>query len=122
MLQRSLLWLKAAAALGRMWLLSRQPHIEETLPDELTAGPWVAIATQRPLQPGEPVYGTPAYKAVRPGERYWIFVDEGDYWVYAVAGAEPMAALRDFYANPDGARLVDSAVRSLPGFRAPIAS
>ena len=121
MLSRALLWLKAVSELGQLWLMSRRPHIEETLDSALEQGPWILIATQRPAQPGEPVYGTPSHRAIEPGQRYWIFVPEGDYWVYAVAAEDPREALSAFYKDPDAARLVDSAVPSIAGFRGEVA-
>ncbi len=121
MLQKLLVWGSAVADLGRMYVYSRQPHIEQDLPEDLGPGLWIAIATKSPIQRGEPVYGTPAYKAVEAGQRYWVFLDEGEYWVYAVLASEPATALRAFYAEPDRARLLESAAVSAPGFRAEIA-
>lgn len=118
MLSRAVQWWKLLWALGSLWLMSRRAHIEEDLPAEFGDGTWIAFATHEPVQPGEPTYGTPAFRAVTAGERYWIFVEEGTYWVYALPGADPQVALREFYANPDGARLIDSGVSSVPGFRA----
>lgn len=117
MLGRILPWFSTLGDLGRLYVMSRRPHIEEELPTRLAPGPWVVIATQRPLQPGEPTYGTPAYRAVEPGERFWIFVEPGEYWLYAVAGEEPQAAMRAFYADPDAATPLGAPVESAPGFR-----
>ncbi len=119
-IDRALFWLKTASDLGQLYLLSRKPHIEEDLPRTLADKEWTVLATQRPLRDDEPVYATPAYKPVRPGERFWVFVDEGEYWLYAVAESDPRAALKKFYANPPAAMSLESPVVSEPGFRADV--
>lgn len=117
MLGRVLPWLGTVANLGRMWVMSRQPHIEADFPDDIGDGLWVAIATARPVQAGEPVYGTAAYRAVGAGQRFWIYLPEGEYWVYAVHADDPGAALKRFYSSPEAAVLLGGGHASMPGFR-----
>lgn len=117
-LARATLWLIGVADLGRMWLYSRQPHIEEQLPTTLEPGEWVGIATTKLVQAGEPAYGTAAFKAARPGQRCWIFCNPGSYHLYAVRADDPQHGLTTFYRDPASARLIASDVHSEPGFRA----
>lgn len=118
--QRALFWLKTASDLGQLYLLSRRPHIEEDLPRTLADEPWVVLATKRPIRDDAPVYATPAYKPVSPGDRFWVFVEEGEYWLYALPGTDPEEILRKFYANPAAAMSLDSPVVSERGFRAEV--
>lgn len=119
-LDKTLFWFKTASELGQVYLLSRKAHIEENLTANLPDDDWFVLATKEPVSDGAPVYGFPAYKPVRPGQRFWVFVEEGEYWLYAVRGSDAREALKRFYADPDDAELLASPVISEPGFRADI--
>lgn len=104
MIAKTLAFLKNASDIGRMYLLTRKPHIHGTLPPELADGPWVVIATRDRIEDGKPAYGTPSHRVVTPGTVFFVFVDEGDYWLYAVRGETPNEGLKHFYADPQSAR------------------
>lgn len=120
MFSKALFWLKTAADLGQLYLYSRKPHIEEDLPADIGEGDWMVLATASEMVDAEPIYATPAYRSVRAGERFWVFVAEGEYWLYAVRGAHGQSALREFYAEPSLAVALPSPVRSERGFRADV--
>ena len=117
MLARFLETVRLARDLGRAYWASRDPHIEARLPDDHPPGSWVVLATKERVGEG-PVYATAALRAVEPGARFWVFVEEGEYWLYALRAPDPAAGLRTFYAEPKSAVLLsEERTASVRGFR-----